>query len=339
MTADNRSLTMVQLLAYGGPSLPIALMAIPLFVYLPPFYGDEMGLSLGLVGGVLLVSRLFDVVTDPLVGWASDRLPLAWGRRRPWIVVGVPLLLIGLWRLFMPPAAGVDALYLLAWSLIAAFGWTLITLPYNAWGAELSPHYHQRARIYGFAQGFTIVGTVFGVLIPGLLQSYGGGRAAALEATFWVLLLILPVMVLWLLWQVPDRVRQPRRVGWAQGWRLLAENAPFRRLLGAYLLNGLANGLPASLFLLFARDVLGADEAASGGLLIAYFGAGLLALPFWIVAARHYGKHRVWCAAMLVAADLIARTASAPLELPVGIFTAAVGTPFFVWLLKRRPHG
>ena len=76
-----------------------------------------------------------------------------------------------------------------------------------------------------------------------------------------------------------------------QGLRLAFANRPFCRLILAFFLNGIANGLPATLFLLFVRHVLGADVDA-GPLLLLYFVSGMLAVPGWLWLSRRIGKHR-----------------------------------------------
>ncbi len=285
------------LAAFGAIGLPMAALAIPLLIYLPPYFSDELGLGLSVVGTVLLISRLFDVLSDPVVGLMSDRIPTRWGRRRPWVVLGVPLTLLGTGFLFLAPV-GVSWGYLLLWSIVVTLGWTVLSLPHNAWAAELSPDYHERARIYGVSQAFAIVGTILGVLIPGAMQAAGASRATALAVMFGFALLTLPASAIWLLREVPERAQPDAEVPWNKGLRLLADNRPFRRLLGAYLLNGIANGLPASLFLLFVQTLIGSDQDA-GILLLAYFGAGFLGLPLWLGLARRLGKHRTWCLAML----------------------------------------
>lgn len=296
--ADPGRVSWPVLVAFGLPSLPMAALAVPLFIYLPPYYVEELGVSLSLVGSLLLLARLWDVVTDPLVGIVSDRVTTPFGRRKPWALLGLPLLLIGVWFLFLPGSSASGG-YLLVWSLVVAFGWTVISLPHNAWAAELSPDYHERARIYGVTQAFVIVGTVVGVVLPGLVQANGGSRGDALGITFLFVLATLPVLGLWMIWRVPEPPATDAHVGWSHGFRLLGQNRPFRRLLIAYLINGIANGLPASLFLLYVGAFIG-GENSSGILLLTYFGAGFAALPFWLRFLRSHSKHRIWCVAMLL---------------------------------------
>jgi Na+/melibiose symporter-like transporter len=97
------------------------------------------------------------------------------------------------------------------------------------------------------------------------------------------------------------------RVSVREGLRAIAGNAPFRRLILAYLINAFANGLPATLFLLFVSHVIGAPEAY-GPLLLAYFLAGLAGIPIWSRLARRLGKHRTWVIAMALACGAFAFT-------------------------------
>jgi Na+/melibiose symporter-like transporter len=106
-------------------------------------------------------------------------------------------------------------------------------------------------------------------------------------------------LTLWLLLRVPEpKVLPAPTPGWRQGWALLRANRPFQRLLSAYFLNGLANSLPATLFIYFVRDFLGSKDLA-GPLLLLYFTAAILGLPFWLRLAAKGSKHTTWCWAML----------------------------------------
>ncbi|MDQ2070216.1 MFS transporter [Natronospira bacteriovora] len=294
-----------RLLAYGLPGLPLAAVGLPLYIFLPAFYHESLGLPLGVVGLVLLIARIWDVVTDPLVGSLTDYRGSRWGRRKPWMVAGAPLFMLGVWLLMVPPS-GAGASHLLLWSLVAYLGWTMIQLPYVAMGAELSGDYHQRSRITVFREGFVVVGTLAAVIVPGAMEEMGAARGDALRVLAAAMVMLLPLALLILLWRVQEPPRPARKlVPWGEGLRLLAENRPFRRLLLAYLVNGMANALPASLFILFATEVLGAGDRI-GLLLIVYFLSAVVALPFWLRASRRFGKHRIWAVSMAWAALIFA---------------------------------
>ena len=134
------------LLAYGALGLPLPALNLPLYVYLPAFYADELGLGLATVGAALFAARLLDALSDPLIGELSDRSRSRLGRRRPWLLLAAPLLLGSTWLLFVPEGA-VGGAYLLLWSALAYLAWTLMLLPYAAWGAELAAGSHERSRI------------------------------------------------------------------------------------------------------------------------------------------------------------------------------------------------
>lgn len=295
-----------RLLAYGLPGLPIGALGVPLFIFLPTFYSQEVGLSLAAVGGVLLAARLWDVVTDPVIGALSDRTRSRFGRRRPWMVAAVPLVMLAVWMIFRPPEdAGV--LHLLVWSLALYLGWTMIQLPHGAWGAELSDDYDERSRIAGAREGFVVVGTLLAAGTPVMIGIDGNVRpGAALAALAVALMVVLPVTIGFAAAAVPDHRTAARNpVPWSQSRRLLLQNKPFLRLILAYLINGLANGLPATMFLLFVEHVLVAPER-QGELLFVYFLCGIVGVPFWLWIARRLGKHRTWCTAMTVNAAIFA---------------------------------
>lgn len=292
-------LPLTRLIAYGLPALPGAALGLPLYVFLPTFYTATLGLPLAAVGTALLVARLWDVVTDPVVGVLSDRSRGRFGRRRPWLVASLPLLVLSVWMLFRP-ADGAGVGYLMLWSFALYLGWTMLALPHGAWGAELSDDYHERARISAAREIALVLGTLVAAGLPVVIGIDGGDEPGAVLALLAVLLTAgLPAAVGLAVLTVPDRrVAAPVPVPWRQAAALLAGNRPFRRLIAAYLINGVANGLPATLFLLFVGHVL-AVPAMQGALLFGYFLCGILGVPGWLALARRIGKHRAWCVAML----------------------------------------
>ena len=186
MTDSSVRLRPLTLVAYGLPALPAAMLGLPLLVYLPAFYAETVGIGLTSVGAILLLARLWDGVTDPLVGFASDRTRTRFGRRRPWLFASLPLVLVGAWLLFRPPV-GAGAGHLLLWSFIVYLGWTMMQIPHQAWGAELSTDYGERARITAAREAFALAGVIVAASLPAMLPLLGlaapeAGVAAALGA-------------------------------------------------------------------------------------------------------------------------------------------------------------
>jgi glycoside/pentoside/hexuronide:cation symporter, GPH family len=304
MAAAERALGWRVLLGYGALALPLAALNLPLYVYLPTFYSAELGLDLASVGAVLLLARLFDAIIDPLMGELSDRLRTPFGQRRPWLLLGTPLLLFASWKLFVP-AEGVGPTYLLLWSCLGYIAWTALLLTYAAWGAELTAGYHERSRVTGVREGFVIAGILLAASLPTLAGVPPESRDA-LALVFRSMLVLLPITLVLLL----VTVREPPAgtqadLPFARGLKLALANDPFRRLILAFFLNGVANGLPATLFILFVRNVLG-DEVDAGPLLLLYFVSGMLAVPGWLSLSYRLGKHRTWSLSMLWACLIFA---------------------------------
>ncbi len=278
----------------------LGLPTIPVFIYLPKYYAEDLGLGLTATGLALFAIRLFDVVSDPIVGLLSDRLPTRFGRRRPWIAIGAPIAGLALIQLFDPPA-GVGTGFLIVWGLLLYVGWTLIAIPYTTWGAELSTDYHERTRVTALREGVMLGGVVLAAVLPAVLVANGRSEAEALVTIGWLAVALgLPSIAL-LFVKVPERVAAlSGHVVW-RSYAQLFRNRPFVFLIGAWLVNGLANGIPAVLFLLYMDHALEVGEKGRSILILTYFVSGIVAIPLWLRMSRHLGKHRVWSLAMLLA--------------------------------------
>jgi len=103
-------------MAYGLTSIPLAMAALPIYVHVPKFYADAMGLNLMAIGGLLLAARIFDALQDPLLGYWSDCTRDKPVGRFVWVGIGAPLLAMSMLGLFNPPHIHAD---LAAWWLIA----------------------------------------------------------------------------------------------------------------------------------------------------------------------------------------------------------------------------
>lgn len=304
---SDKPLTRARLAAYGAPAFALAMPTIPAFVYLPALYAESLGLAVA--GLVLLSARVVDVISDPLIGVVSDRYRTRWGHRKPWILLGGLLAGFALIRLFQPPD-DVSSLYLLTWAVVLYLGWTLIAVPYTAWGAELSGDYHERSRITGVREGLTLVGILAAGAVPAVTTGMGWTEAEGLAAVSWMAILIGGPTIAILLLRVPEN-RPHRHTGPVTGpffslsairraAQVLSGNKPFVRLLSAWFINGMANGIPAALFLLYLEFGLQADESQRSLLILAYFLSGVLSIPLWLWLSQRLGKHLAWCWAMLI---------------------------------------
>lgn len=294
------------LVFYALPGFAVALPTIPVFIHLPRLYGAELGLGLAATGMVLLLARLFDTVTDPLIGILSDRLRFRGSRRKPWIAIGAVIGGAGLYKLLNPPTDP-GTVYLLGSSLLLYAGWTMVSVPYLAWGAELSDQYDARTRITAWRESFSLLGILGAGAIGATATGAGWTERESISAIACATIAFGAIAIPLLLWQVSDHAPRERHL---PDWKRrsirrriesLASNKPFLRLLGAWFANGLANGIPAALFFFYLEHRLGADADARANFVLLYFLAAVAAMPLWTGLSRRYGKHRVWCGAMIAA--------------------------------------
>jgi Na+/melibiose symporter-like transporter len=287
--------------AYALPALPFAALTLPLYIVVPAFYAEELGLSLAAVGQALLLVRILDALSDPAVGLLADRWRPRFGRRRLWFAAAVPPTALASWMIFRPPQdASLD--YLVLWGSMLSLAWTAALVPYGAWGAELSASYAGRSRIAAWRETAALVGTLVALMCQAVVPAVtGGGQRDVLSAYALLVGAGLPLFAIAAVVLVPEPADLSRgRVAFRDGLRAMRANTAFLRLVVAFLINGLANGLPATLFLFFVSDRLEASEHV-GPLLVAYFAAGIIGVPFWLWLGRRTSKHRAWCTAMLAA--------------------------------------
>lgn len=279
-------------LAYGALGLPLAFAALPIYVHVPRYYAETTGLELALLGGILLGARLFDALIDPWLGWLADRLP-----RRRMLVISLLPFVFGFVALLNPPA-GSSALWLLASLALTYLGFSAASVAYQAWGAAIGGNSVVRTRLTAAREGFGLVGVVLAAALPSVLAS---DLSVGTERLSWVLPPLLLIAAAATFSRVGAGASLPvtgEPLG--RSLRRALGDAAFRRLLGVFVANGIAASLPATLFLFFVADVLGA-ASASGPLLALYFVAGAASLPLWLRLAARFGRVRAWGLAMMLA--------------------------------------
>ncbi|BBO72039.1 MFS transporter [Desulfosarcina alkanivorans] len=295
-------------LAYSLPAFALAVIGIPVYVYIPKFYTDVVGVDVGAVGVLLFSVRLFDAITDPLVGTLSDRTRSRYGRRRPFIFGGSILIAVALVFLFNPPAAASpwNTLWFGFWIYALFLFWTLVAVPYESLGPEITYDYNARTALFAWRDGFLIAGTLAAAASPALVHAVfqtGDGPAGERSTFFWISAVYAPLVVAlcaWCAWGVRERDQAPspaQSATW-RDFRTIFENRPFMILLAAYTISAIGSNLPATLILFYVQYVLESSQANL--FLLLYFTTGILLLPVWVRLARRFGRKETWVASMAV---------------------------------------
>ena len=286
--------------AFASIAFPSAGMTLPLAIFLPPFYTKTLGLGLAEVGFVFMLVRVFDVVTDPLMGIVGDRFDSRWGRRRHWLVIALPFMMLGVFMAFMPQGTP-SVWYLGFWLVVLYAGTTMKTISHTAWGAELSPDYDERSRIASFNAFAGFFGSLC-ILTPLAFLEFQGARPASHEALAFFgtsVLILAPLCVLAAVFFVGERPTKPvPRIGFFEGLMVVLRNPHMRRLVIADALAAVPGSVMAGLFIFYQSELLGSAQYNSIAL-IAFYAAHLLGVPFWARVSMHLGKHRTFGLASL----------------------------------------
>jgi glycoside/pentoside/hexuronide:cation symporter, GPH family len=293
---------------YGLPFLVHNIALTPLVTFVPALYSSpEHGLPMAMVGTILLVSRLTDVVTDPIVGELSDRTRTRWGRRKPWILCGLPLMMLSVMMVFAP-VGKVTPLYAFIWLSMIYLAFTIVDLPYKAWGAELSQSYDGRSRIAAWREGFGMFSGLLALLIIlGATRGLGMTTADTMLYMGVIFASCMPVLFGLAMWKVPEApISQTTRahVPWREGLAAVWANKAYLRLMLAvlFLIGGAIIG--ASLHLIVMERVFNI-RSWFALILLGEGIIGILSVPFWLRLSKRYGKHRamaiatawlaIWC--------------------------------------------
>ena len=306
------------ILSYGGLSTPLAMIGYPIAIWLIPFYSEVVGIELYVLANILLLARFTDVITDPILGQLGDSTKTVIGRRKPWIILGVPLMMFAIYKLFIP-GAEVSIMYFVIWMMLMYLGSTIIGIPYGAWGAEISPDYHQRSRIVSGREGWTLIGLLISALIPLAIEVSGNGLSVGesinrmLQAVFLFqdfstsgkmrdilgymgmgIILLLPLFAALAIWKVPDPMpKVEKKIPLKEGLKYAAENPLLVRILLIIFLVIAGESFRNTLSLWFVRDVIGIETV--GASYARYFIAGFIAIPFWLWLGKTIGKHKAFC--------------------------------------------
>jgi Na+/melibiose symporter-like transporter len=295
-----RNLNRWHIAAYGLVSLPIGLIGIPMAIYLAPLYAGELGLPLAAVGTMLMLSRVTDFITDPITGIISDRWRPKIGRRKVWLPIGTLTMTTGVFFLFRPGDEASILYFLLAVSLVY-LGYTTLQLPYNAWGAELSPDYHVRTRITASAKFFDTTGLVIATIIPAVVLSKAGSSAGdIMDALSLFFIFSLPICAAIAFTFVPEPEHHVANSKFEPGKviTLMAGNKSFALVTVAVFAATVAEVFRQTVTVFFATQVLGVENI--GIVYVFYFAVALTMIPVWGWIAGRIQKHRALIVALLI---------------------------------------
>lgn len=294
------ALSMGQKAGWGLADMGIVVFVVVKQLLILNYLTAYLGVPVGIAGLVTTGVLVFDMITDPLIGYLSDRTKGRFGRRAPWMFVGALVMCAGMVGLFSVPegmAMAANLAWVIAFFGLATVGFTMIAIPYGAQAGEITTDRRERSTMTGWRMGFASLGILIGgALIPALAGSKGFGMAA---------LMVCPLIIaaVWLsLFATRNAPRtQATPVSLSGMFKLVFSNKPFMVLTVLYGVMTLAialitAGLPfAAIYLIVdSGDTLLSGAAAALSTLSLMFAAfvlgSILSQAIWVLLSHRLGK-------------------------------------------------
>lgn len=293
-----------RLVAFALPVAPLALTVYPLVAILPNIYAKHTEVTLAAIGAVLFWSRIFDAISDPLIGYFSDSATTRFGRRKPWMAAGGIISAVAAYEMFTPMPSD-DGAHFLVWSLLLYLGLTCIAIPYSAWAVELSHRYTERARISTFVSAGASLGSAVVVGAPVFLVPLLGSSEITPEYLSLVaigLLACIPLFIAAGVTLTPAGVDLSTARFTARGLvHSLAVNRPLRVYLLGYGLFGIGHGITLPLGFIFFDTHLGIGDKFPL-VMIVFFAVQFAMMPVWLQIIKLFGKHKAWALSWIATA-------------------------------------
>lgn len=288
---------------YGLMGLPLAFVALPLYVILPHHYASQYGVPLATLGLLLLLARFFDAAIDPWLGrWSDRQFAHSTQTVLRWVVVLATLLGLGFTLLFFPPVNKLPLLgvWLMAALLLTYVAFSALSILHQSWGARLGGDEAQRSRIVAWREGLGLVGVLLASALP---------VAIGLPATTAVFFVAL-ALACWCWFCAPPpknevSVHRPPVNIW-----LPFQRPAFRELLTVFIVNGIASAIPATLLLFFVQDRLQAPPSMEPVFLGSYFVCAAVSIPVWLRLVQRFGLARSWLVGMVLSVSVFLFAAS-----------------------------
>jgi glycoside/pentoside/hexuronide:cation symporter, GPH family len=327
------------LIAFVLPTLVLGAMHGP-EGQIQAIYAKHAGVALTALALAMLLTKIFDGLTYPLIGTLSDRSQARRGTRRNWIVAGTILSMVGVWFLLRPPPR-VNVVYFGVCMAITYLGWKFIEIPLQAWSFGLSSDYAQRARVQAWRTLALVIGQLLFYATPFLAMRLGYSdttqldfRSLGLAATICVV--ALPLATTALLLRVPSGAVSPqsarRRFGVKETLAAVRSNPPLVRLLMAFLPANVLGGLSNGVAYFYIDTYLGLSKNFSAIFMLAIL-TSMVGIPFWTALSARYERHRVW-ACCLVAASAVQAAFALVTPGPAALVMCFVLYPALVFCLS-----
>lgn len=289
--------------AYGLSDLGVNILVIASILITFTYLTTVLGVAPGIAGTLLLAAKVWDVISDPLIGRFSDRTQSRYGRRLPWMAVGAVIMGLGFAGMFAAPLSDasptLQGVYFVLALMVTYTAFTMVGVPYGAMTPELTDDYDERSSLTAWRMGFGSVGLLLGGAgAPAIISAFGGGlEGHRIMGLIFIPLVALPTLItVWVLRNQPLKTNKVADLTMSEQWQLVRQNKPFVRLALLYMVQaGMMAQVTAGLLLACAYIFMANDPNALLTQLYPVFVlATILSLPVWLMIAAQSSKHKAF---------------------------------------------
>ena len=265
-------------------------------IMLPAFFAEVHGFEISLIGIIIFLSKLIDIITDPLVGWLNDK---NFFPRKAYLLIGGILSGLALTQLFLKQDIDQE-IFLFVWLSILYLGWTMFQIPYLSIGYDLEKNYFLRTKLSATREFFILLGLFCSLGIP---MFFSISNEKLLENIVFIATLFGLMGLILFCSLIPENKRtNEKKIKFKKVIKNLKKNIFFSKIFLVLVVNNLANVFPMVLFAFFITYVLGGDDSNRQTTLFFYFLFAIMGVPFWTIISKKYGKKEVWSLSLFMSA-------------------------------------
>lgn len=306
-TNRSDSLNAWQSISYALPVIPAMMLLAPLSI-IQGIYAKHYGIALSTLAAIILFSRMLDAISDPIIGFVSDRYYSKHGNRKPFIAIGSILLLLSGYFLYIPPE-NVNSVYFAIWFVLFYIAYTVFEIPHITWPCDISTISEDKAKLYSFRIFTGYCGLLLFYSIP-LFPSFDSTEITpeTLKVTFIVSLCLTVPFLIQAMRFVPSKIDDKRHTKvssfsnpthFLSLWTEMVTNRPFLIFIATFFIGGIAVGMWLGLIYIYVDAYLDKGQLFAQLFLMAFI-IGILAVPLWFKIVVRYGKKITWILSILL---------------------------------------
>ena len=286
-------MNLFQRLSFTALNFPTSAAGMPMFIFILPFYADDLGLGLSIVGIIFFLGRFTDILTDPVMGVLIDKFPSKWGKHKLWIFLSAPVFMVATYLIFLQMTYQPTGLYFFGSLFLIYSAFTLSSITQLSWASFLAPDYDDRTKLLTLRELMALLGMFSVIAIPAFVEINDPSLQAKVNAIGIFILLVIPLITFNALKNVPDLVQSTSEETLTnpfKDFKGLFKNKMLNKIVIAAVLIAFCMSLNGALYLIWMEVVIELPEYSSR-LMLAYYIVSVLGLTLWRYLGIKTSKH------------------------------------------------